>query len=136
MQKISKSREKWQAQLTSEQFRITRDKGTERAYTGEYVNCFLDGIYHCVCCGNALFDSRDKYDANCGWPCFTQPLDSKLIVRKNYFWAGMERTEISCHRCDAHLGHVFDDRSTTGALRYCLNSTALKLRRTTTMSSR
>lgn len=127
MHKMIKSKEVWQAQLSPDQFRITREKATERAYSGEYVNCYKDGIYHCVCCGQPLFDSINKYDAGCGWPCFTQPVESKAIVAETSLFAGFERMEVACSRCDAHLGYVFDDGPEE--LRYCLNSAALKLRR-------
>ncbi len=129
MLKLSKSKEKWHAQLTPEQYKITREKGTERAFTGVYVDSFVEGIYHCVCCGQALFDSKDKYDAKCGWPSFSRPIDLTAVVITQSFFSGLLREEVACQRCDAHLGHVFADGPPPTGLRYCMNSIALKLRR-------
>lgn len=129
MSKVHKSPEQWRAQLTADQYRVTREKATERAFTGEYVDCEDEGVYHCVCCGQALFDSRDKFNAGCGWPSFTQPVAAEALDTEPDHSAGMIRNEIRCHRCDAHLGHVFDDGPAPTGQRYCLNSVALKLRR-------
>jgi len=127
-EKIIKTDAEWRAQLTPQQYAVLRQHGTERAFTGEYVDTKTPGTYRCAGCGQSLFESSTKFESGSGWPSFWDVIDKgnvTLIVDNSY---GMERVEVRCARCDGHLGHVFDDgpRDTTG-LRYCINSLAIKL---------
>ncbi len=119
--------EEWRSQLTADEYTVLREKGTERAFTGEYWNVFEDGIYHCRGCGEALFESTSKFDAGCGWPSFDRAASDVAVKEDKDMSHGMVRTEILCQKCGGHLGHVFPDGPTETGLRYCVNSLSVKL---------
>ncbi len=125
--KVVKSEAEWREQLTPEQFQICRQKGTEAAFSGRYWDCKDDGIYRCVCCGNELFDSETKYDSGTGWPSFTEAVAEGRVRTEVDTSHGIERIEVLCARCDAHLGHVFPDGPAPTGQRYCMNSVAFDL---------
>ncbi|HUI18469.1 MAG TPA: peptide-methionine (R)-S-oxide reductase MsrB [Alphaproteobacteria bacterium] len=126
-EKIVKSDAEWRAQLTPQQYQIARQHGTERAFTGLYWNCKTAGVYGCICCGQPLFDAATKYESGTGWPSFWAPLKAEAVALKQDRSHFMVRTEVLCGRCDAHLGHLFDDGPEPTHQRYCLNSASLKL---------
>lgn len=125
--KISHPDDHWRSQLTPEQYRVARQHGTEPAFTGEYWNAHQSGTYHCVACGQPVFNSSDKFDSGTGWPSYTQPASADAVETTTDRSHGMVRTEVHCARCDSHLGHVFPDGPRPTGLRYCINSVSLRL---------
>jgi len=127
MTKVQKTEEQWRAELSREQYRVLREKGTEAPFTGEYDQTFEPGIYRCAGCGVELFRSEAKYDSGCGWPAFYAPAEGEMIDEETDNTYGMVRTEVMCSNCGGHLGHVFPDGPQPTGLRYCINSAALNL---------
>jgi peptide-methionine (R)-S-oxide reductase len=126
VERLVKSDAEWHALLSPQAFAVTRHEGTEPAFSGEYDHFYKDGLYHCICCDTVLFDSRTKFDSGTGWPSFWRSISHANVAEGSDHSFGMMRVAVSCHRCDAHLGHVFDDGPRPTGLRYCMNSVALK----------
>ncbi|SDC11020.1 peptide-methionine (R)-S-oxide reductase MsrB [Acinetobacter boissieri] len=128
MGKVNKTDREWRRELSAEEYRVTRQKGTEAPFTGQYWNTKQAGQYSCKCCGEVLFLSDSKYDSGCGWPSFFKPANQTVVAEQEDSTLGMMRTEITCERCGAHLGHVFEDGPQPTGLRYCVNSASLTLK--------